>query len=105
MTPWMPLQNYKVKFDCSVNVVVQMDVHRETGDLLPSELKLVVMQVSTCPRVIPALSPMWCDNIVRRRETAMYVHDLSGAVRTYARYWYAKLGRPIASRLRCRDTC
>ncbi|RDX52326.1 hypothetical protein OH76DRAFT_1345690 [Lentinus brumalis] len=44
MTPWMPLQNYKVKFDCSVNVVVQMDVHRETGDLLPSELKLVVMQ-------------------------------------------------------------
>ena len=46
MTPWMPLQNYNVKWEHSVNVVVQMDVHRETGDLLPNELKLVVMQVS-----------------------------------------------------------
>ncbi|RPD60571.1 hypothetical protein L226DRAFT_461309 [Lentinus tigrinus ALCF2SS1-7] len=44
MTPWARLQNYNVKFDHSLNVVVQMDVHRETGDLLPSELKLVVMQ-------------------------------------------------------------
>ncbi|KAI0703860.1 N-terminal C2 in EEIG1 and EHBP1 proteins-domain-containing protein [Cerioporus squamosus] len=44
MTPWVSLQNYNVKFDHYVNVVVQMDVHRETGDLLPSELKLVVMQ-------------------------------------------------------------
>ena len=49
MTPWARLQNYNVKFDYSVNVVVQMDVHRETGDLLPNELKLVVMQVSTRP--------------------------------------------------------
>ncbi|KAI0327432.1 hypothetical protein GY45DRAFT_1373215 [Cubamyces sp. BRFM 1775] len=48
MTPWAKLQSYNVKWEHSVNVVVQMDVHRETGDLLPNELKLVVMQ-----RVIP----------------------------------------------------
>ena len=45
MTPWAPLQNYNVKWSHSVNLAVQMDVHRETGDLLPNELKLVVMQV------------------------------------------------------------
>lgn len=44
MTPWAPLQSYNVRWDHKVSVVVQMDVHRETGDLLPSELKLVVMQ-------------------------------------------------------------
>ncbi|KAI0634422.1 N-terminal C2 in EEIG1 and EHBP1 proteins-domain-containing protein [Trametes polyzona] len=44
MTPWAKLQSYNVKWDHSVNVVVQMDVHRETSDLLPNELKLVVMQ-------------------------------------------------------------
>lgn len=48
MTPWAKLQNYNVRWDHTVNVVVQMDVHRETGDLLPNELKLVVMQVSLC---------------------------------------------------------
>ena len=51
MTPWAQLQNYNVKWNHSVNVVVQMDVHRDTGDLLPNELKLVVMQVSA--RSIP----------------------------------------------------
>lgn len=45
-TRWAPLQSYNVKWDHSVSVVVQMDVHRETSDLLPNELKLVVMQVS-----------------------------------------------------------
>ncbi|KAM5546207.1 hypothetical protein V8D89_000333 [Ganoderma adspersum] len=44
MTPWAALQNYSVKWSHSVNLAVQMDVHRETGDLLPNELKLVVMQ-------------------------------------------------------------
>lgn len=44
-TEWAKLQNYNVKWDHKVNVAVQMDVHRETGDLLPNELKLVVMQV------------------------------------------------------------
>ncbi|KAI0752470.1 N-terminal C2 in EEIG1 and EHBP1 proteins-domain-containing protein [Daedaleopsis nitida] len=44
MTPWAHLQSYNVKWEHSVNVVVQMDVHRETGDLLPNELRLVVMQ-------------------------------------------------------------
>ncbi|KAI8989234.1 N-terminal C2 in EEIG1 and EHBP1 proteins-domain-containing protein [Trametes punicea] len=48
MTPWAKLHSYNVKWDHSVNVVVQMDVHRESRDLLPNELKLVVMQ-----RVIP----------------------------------------------------
>ena len=45
-TPWARLQSYNVKWEHTVNVAVQMDVHRETGDLLPSELKLVVLQVS-----------------------------------------------------------
>ncbi|KAI0078095.1 hypothetical protein K474DRAFT_1594799, partial [Panus rudis PR-1116 ss-1] len=48
MTEWVELHNYNAKWGHRVNVVLQMDVHRETGDLLPSELKLVVMQ-----RVIP----------------------------------------------------
>lgn len=44
-TEWAKLRNYNVQWDHKVNVVVQMDVHRETGDILPNELKLVVMQV------------------------------------------------------------
>lgn len=44
MTQWAPLQSYTVNWDHRVSVVVQMDVHRETGDLLPCELKLVAMQ-------------------------------------------------------------
>lgn len=44
MTQWAPLQSYTVKWEHDVAVVVQMDVHRETNDLLPCELKLVVMQ-------------------------------------------------------------
>ncbi|GJE93112.1 N-terminal C2 domain-containing protein [Phanerochaete sordida] len=44
MTPWAPLQSYNVRWDHRVSVAVQMDVHRETGDLLPCELKLVAMQ-------------------------------------------------------------
>ncbi|CCM04481.1 uncharacterized protein FIBRA_06661 [Fibroporia radiculosa] len=48
ITPWKPLQSYNVKWEHEFNVLVQMDVHRETADLLQNELKLVVMQ-----RVIP----------------------------------------------------
>ena len=44
ITSWAPLQSYNVRWDHRVAVVVQMDVHRETSDLLSSELKLVVMQ-------------------------------------------------------------
>ncbi|KAI1786235.1 N-terminal C2 in EEIG1 and EHBP1 proteins-domain-containing protein [Ganoderma leucocontextum] len=44
MTPWAQLQNYNVKWSHSVSVAVQMDVHRDNGDLLPNDLKLVVMQ-------------------------------------------------------------
>ena len=47
MAPLASLQNYNVKWSRSVSLAIQMDVHRETGDLLPNELKLVVMQV--CP--------------------------------------------------------
>ncbi|KZT63312.1 hypothetical protein DAEQUDRAFT_741984 [Daedalea quercina L-15889] len=47
-TPWRPLQNYNVKWGHQANVVLQMDVHRETGDLLANEVKFVVMQ-----RVVP----------------------------------------------------
>ncbi|KAH8080689.1 hypothetical protein BXZ70DRAFT_901335 [Cristinia sonorae] len=43
-TDWARLHNYNVTWDQHLSVVVQMDVHRETGDLLPNELKLVVMQ-------------------------------------------------------------
>jgi hypothetical protein len=44
ITDWMSLKNYSVRWDHNVDVLVQMDIHRETGDLLPCELKLVVMQ-------------------------------------------------------------
>ena len=62
MTPWAPLQNYNVKWSHSVNLAVQMDVHRGTGHLLHNELKLVVMQVSllSCcavPQRLPSPSP------------------------------------------------
>lgn len=59
MTPWAPLKSYNVKWQYSVNVIVQMDVHRETSDLLPSELKLVVMQVRCLLSVLcPCLTPL-----------------------------------------------
>ncbi|KAH9934122.1 N-terminal C2 in EEIG1 and EHBP1 proteins-domain-containing protein [Fomitopsis serialis] len=48
ITPFQPLQNYNAKWGHQVNVVLQMDVNRETGDLLPNEVKFVVMQ-----RVVP----------------------------------------------------
>ena len=44
MTEWIQLKNYAVRWDQRVDVLVQMDVHRESCDLLPCELKLVVMQ-------------------------------------------------------------
>ncbi|KAM5545402.1 hypothetical protein V8D89_001015 [Ganoderma adspersum] len=45
MTAWAPLQNYNVKRSHSINLAVRMDVHRQTGDPIPNELKVVVMQV------------------------------------------------------------
>ena len=45
IAPWMPLQNYNVKWTHSVNFAVHLDVNRETGNLIPEELTLVVMQV------------------------------------------------------------
>lgn len=46
MTPYLKLQDHSVSWEHTLNVVVQMDVKRDTLDLLPNELKLVVMQVS-----------------------------------------------------------
>lgn len=45
MTPYLKLQDHNVVWEHTLNVVVQMDVNRDTTDLLPNELKLVVMQV------------------------------------------------------------
>lgn len=45
MTPYLKLQDHNVSFEHTLDVVLQMGVHRDTFDLLPSELKLVVMQV------------------------------------------------------------
>lgn len=43
-TPWQKLQNYNVRWDHGVHVVLSMDVHRESAALLPSPLKLTVRQ-------------------------------------------------------------
>ncbi|KIM82756.1 hypothetical protein PILCRDRAFT_820051 [Piloderma croceum F 1598] len=48
MTPYIKLQDHNVVWEHTLNVVVRMDVDRDTVDLLPNELKLVIMQ-----RVIP----------------------------------------------------
>jgi hypothetical protein len=45
MTPFLKLQDHNVVWEHTLNVVVRMDVDRDTTDLLPNELKLVVMQV------------------------------------------------------------
>jgi hypothetical protein len=45
MTPYLKLQDHSVIWEYALNVVVQMDVNRDTMDLLPNELKLVVTQV------------------------------------------------------------
>lgn len=44
-TPYLPLQNFKVIFESRINAAVQMTVEKETLALLPSRLKLTVMQV------------------------------------------------------------
>jgi hypothetical protein len=45
MTPFLKLQDHSVVWEHTLNVVVRMDVDRDTTNLLPNELKLVVMQV------------------------------------------------------------
>ena len=47
-TEFVKLQDHNVKWGHSVDVAVQMSINRETQELQPSELKLVVMQVSRC---------------------------------------------------------
>lgn len=44
-TEYVPLQEHNVKWGHTVNVAVQLAVHRETMDLQASELKLIVEQV------------------------------------------------------------
>lgn len=48
MTPFVALRDHKVTWEHTVDIVVRMDVDRDTLTLLPNELKLVVMQ-----RVLP----------------------------------------------------
>ncbi|GJJ14743.1 hypothetical protein Clacol_009010 [Clathrus columnatus] len=43
-TPYLPLQNFKVIFESQINAAVQMTIEKETLALLPSRLKLTVMQ-------------------------------------------------------------
>ncbi len=45
MTTFGQLKEHKVVWDHTVDVVVKMDVERDTLELLPNELKLEVMQV------------------------------------------------------------
>jgi hypothetical protein len=45
MTEYVKLKEHKVTWEHTVDVVVKMDVDRDSLDLLPNELKLVVMQV------------------------------------------------------------
>jgi hypothetical protein len=51
MTPFLKLQDHNVVWEHTLNVVVRMDVDRDTTDLLPNELKLVVMQVCQSPHL------------------------------------------------------
>lgn len=44
-TPFLPLHDYQVDFESEVNVAVQLSIERDSLALLPSELKLTVMQV------------------------------------------------------------
>lgn len=44
-TPYLPLQDHAVSWEQTVDVVVQMSISRDTHDLLPNELKLLVQQV------------------------------------------------------------
>jgi hypothetical protein len=47
-TEFIKLKDHGVSWEHVVDVVVRMDIDRDTCDLLPNELKLVVMQVSAC---------------------------------------------------------
>ena len=75
MTPWAALQSYNVKWSHTVNVAVQMDVHRETGDPIPNELKLVVMQV--CPLSCCAVPNRFLSTFSTCLRAPSYYHFLS----------------------------
>ncbi|KAH7876156.1 uncharacterized protein C8R40DRAFT_1169810 [Lentinula edodes] len=48
MTPFYKLKNHAIVWDHDPDVIIKMDIDRETSELLPKEFKLVLMQ-----RVIP----------------------------------------------------
>ena len=52
-TDFVKLEEHNVKWGHTVDVAVQMSINRETQELQPSELKLVVMQVSGVTRSLP----------------------------------------------------
>lgn len=66
MTPFLPLQDHKVAWEQTLNVIVQMDVQRDTMDLQPNELKLVVMQVGSSPsqRSLLLLLTRWPQRVI-----------------------------------------
>ncbi|KAJ3731243.1 hypothetical protein DFJ43DRAFT_1080600 [Lentinula guzmanii] len=85
MTPFYKLKDHAVVWDHHLDVVIKMDVDRETSELMPNEFKLVVMQ-----RVIPG-DP---DAPRNPRVGALYL-DLSE---------YAGVGKEVTRSYLLRDT-
>ncbi|KAJ4001631.1 hypothetical protein F5050DRAFT_1802952 [Lentinula boryana] len=85
MTPFYKLKDHAVVWDHHLDVVIKMDVDRETSELMPNEFKLVVMQ-----RVIPGD----LDAPRNPRVGALYL-DLSE---------YAGVGKEVTRSYLLRDT-
>ncbi|KAJ3867486.1 hypothetical protein EV359DRAFT_34405 [Lentinula novae-zelandiae] len=85
MTPFYKLKDHAVVWDHDLDVIIKMDIDRETSELLPNEFKLVVMQ-----RVIPG-DP---DAPRNPRLGALYL-DLSE---------YAGVGKEVTRTYLLRDT-
>ncbi|KAJ4482317.1 hypothetical protein J3R30DRAFT_3458371 [Lentinula aciculospora] len=85
MTPFYKLKDHAVVWDHHLDVVIKMDVDRESSELMPNEFKLVVMQ-----RVIPG-DP---DAPRNPRLGALYL-DLSE---------YAGVGKEVTRTYLLRDT-
>jgi N-terminal C2 in EEIG1 and EHBP1 proteins len=58
MTEWVKLREHSAKWEHTLDVVVQVGVDRETSELHPNVLKLVVMQVSILSLVLLFLFPI-----------------------------------------------
>jgi hypothetical protein len=58
-TPFLPLRDYKVDFECPFDAAVQMSIDKDSLALLPSELKLTVMQVSPSSTLLGGSTNQW----------------------------------------------